>query len=160
MSLSFLHAHRPLAALFQSRILPPLIFLRTSHHTSSDLPPIPPDLPSLRTNDDKDQARSWIEQFKSYTIPKSLVDMTFSRSSGPGGQVCNHSFSEYILTEHYKNVNKVNTKATLRCPVDSPWIPAWSRRALTGTVRGCLLRCFKRWGMNEINPTEILCRFF
>jgi len=42
------------------------------------------------------------------------VTMSFSRSSGPGGQ----------------NVNKVNTKATVRCALDVPWIPAWAKTVL------------------------------
>ena len=34
-----------------------------------------------------------------------------------------------------QNVNKVNTKATLRCPIDTPWIPLWARDHLKKTVR-------------------------
>lgn len=46
-------------------------------------------------------------------IPESQVEWTFSRSSGPGGQ----------------NVNKVNTKATLRWipPAEFLPAPAWKR---------------------------------
>lgn len=33
-----------------------------------------------------------------------------------------------------KNVNKVNTKATLRCAVDSSWIPSWASSALMNNV--------------------------
>ncbi|KAJ3555344.1 hypothetical protein NM688_g2627 [Phlebia brevispora] len=76
--------------------------------------PPPPNLTILETPEQNAQARVWIEQFKSHTIPRELVDLAFSRSSGPGGQ----------------NVNKVNTKATLRCPLSSWWIPAWARDAL------------------------------
>ena len=49
--------------------------------------PRPPDLRALDTPEDNQKARSWLEQFKTREIPKELVEMTFSRSSGPGGQV-------------------------------------------------------------------------
>ncbi|ORY06023.1 hypothetical protein BCR34DRAFT_490432 [Clohesyomyces aquaticus] len=48
-------------------------------------------------------ARRWLEQLNAETIPKSIGEVTFSRSSGPGGQ----------------NVNKVNSKATLKVPLDA-----------------------------------------
>ncbi|KAE9403314.1 hypothetical protein BT96DRAFT_815110, partial [Gymnopus androsaceus JB14] len=60
------------------------------------------------------EARKWVDQFKNCEgIPKSSdgIEFSFSRSSGPGGQ----------------NVNKVNTKATLRCSVNAYWIPLWAR---------------------------------
>jgi len=46
-------------------------------------------------------ARIWLLNFTADSIPKHLWKVTYSRSSGPGGQ----------------NVNKVNSKATLRVPV-------------------------------------------
>ncbi|KAF2096341.1 peptidyl-tRNA hydrolase domain-containing protein [Rhizodiscina lignyota] len=54
-------------------------------------------------------ARKWLAKFDAETIPKSICEVDFSRSSGPGGQ----------------NVNKVNSKATLRVPLSSllPHIP-------------------------------------
>ncbi|KAF2233716.1 peptidyl-tRNA hydrolase domain protein [Viridothelium virens] len=48
-------------------------------------------------------ARQWLANFDPDTIPREACDVSFSRSSGPGGQ----------------NVNKVNSKATLRVPLDS-----------------------------------------
>ncbi|TFK94056.1 hypothetical protein K466DRAFT_22027 [Polyporus arcularius HHB13444] len=86
-------------------------------HTGQDVLPAPPSLPKLENASQSDLARTWIEQFASRQIPKSLVEFTYSRSSGPGGQ----------------NVNKVNTKATLRCPIDAPWIPLWAREHLKKT---------------------------
>ncbi|EDR04026.1 uncharacterized protein LACBIDRAFT_330957 [Laccaria bicolor S238N-H82] len=62
------------------------------------------------------EARAWVEKFKAVSTLRGVggVEMMFSRSSGPGGQ----------------NVNKVNTKATLRCPTNAPWIPEWARKEL------------------------------
>ena len=62
---------------------------------------------------------SWVERFKSVSPASDLreakgISLSFSRSSGPGGQ----------------NVNKVNTKATIRCALDAPWIPMWAKPAL------------------------------
>ncbi|KAF2085426.1 peptidyl-tRNA hydrolase domain-containing protein [Saccharata proteae CBS 121410] len=55
---------------------------------------------STTTSEEEDvvAARKWLAQFNPETIPRSLCDISFSRSSGPGGQ----------------NVNKVSSKATLR----------------------------------------------
>ncbi|KAK2462961.1 hypothetical protein APHAL10511_005013 [Amanita phalloides] len=90
-----------------------LSFLKHFNHASDTLP-TPPFLRSVDSPEDKIAARSWIAQFKKLAVPKRLVKFTFARSSGPGGQ----------------NVNKVNTKASLRCNVDAAWIPAWARPQL------------------------------
>lgn len=37
----------------------------------------------------------------------------------------------------WQNVNKVNTKVTLKCPVNSPWIPRWAMPVLLKNV-GCI----------------------
>ncbi|KAJ6260444.1 hypothetical protein Dda_4670 [Drechslerella dactyloides] len=59
--------------------------------------------PASSTPDEKElvQARSWLKTFTQHKIPRNIGEFVFSRSSGPGGQ----------------NVNKVNSKATLRIPV-------------------------------------------
>ncbi|KAF8813477.1 hypothetical protein BYT27DRAFT_7181021 [Phlegmacium glaucopus] len=72
--------------------------------------PNPPIISELITEQDAEEARTWATQFVNIKVPKEAVDFSFSRSSGPGGQ----------------NVNKVNTKATLRCPVNASWIPRWA----------------------------------
>ncbi|TDL25760.1 hypothetical protein BD410DRAFT_717138 [Rickenella mellea] len=59
-------------------------------------------------------ARDWASNFKAARIPRDAVEMSFSRSSGPGGQ----------------NVNKVNTKATVRCHLSAKWIPLWAHDRL------------------------------
>ncbi|KAH9055510.1 hypothetical protein EDB87DRAFT_1762460, partial [Lactarius vividus] len=80
--------------------------------------PTPPPLSVLATSKDVAAARDWLKGFSGCSIPRAAVDITFSRSSGPGGQ----------------NVNKVNTKSTLRCALDSSWIPLWARDGLQESV--------------------------
>ncbi|KAF9478861.1 hypothetical protein BDN70DRAFT_722835 [Pholiota conissans] len=75
-------------------------------------PPIPPPLSVLESEHDNALASTWAKAFEAThgKIPRDLVELSFSRSSGPGGQ----------------NVNKVNTKATLRCSLNQSWIPRWA----------------------------------
>jgi len=72
--------------------------------------PKPPIISKLVTEQDTEEARTWVTQFTNVKVPKESVEFSFSRSSGPGGQ----------------NVNKVNTKAQLRCPANATWIPRWA----------------------------------
>ncbi|KAL5335724.1 hypothetical protein BJX70DRAFT_309099 [Aspergillus crustosus] len=74
--------------------------------------PIRRSFTSRRTessNDEVTAARHWLSKFNSTIIPRQVGEVSFSRSSGPGGQ----------------NVNKVNSKATLKVPLDSllPLLP-------------------------------------
>ena len=62
--------------------------VRRSVHTGSQHGlPIPPALQTLENAEQSAQARTWIDKFKSHEIPKGSVEFTYSRSSGPGGQV-------------------------------------------------------------------------
>ena len=55
--------------------------------------PAPPPLSVLATSKDVAAARDWVKSFGGCTIPKAMVDIAFSRSSGPGGQVRPHSLT-------------------------------------------------------------------
>ncbi|EEA20758.1 hypothetical protein TMatcc_000747 [Talaromyces marneffei ATCC 18224] len=56
------------------------------------------------------KARDWLSKFTINSIPRNICAISFSRSSGPGGQ----------------NVNKVNSKATLKVPLSAllPLVPS------------------------------------
>jgi hypothetical protein len=49
--------------------------------------PIPPALSSLENKSDTAGAREWLNAFRDATLPRNLVELSFARSSGPGGQV-------------------------------------------------------------------------
>ena len=40
-------------------------------------------------DEDHKEARTWLARFNTNTIPKDVCKLTFSRSSGPGGQNVN-----------------------------------------------------------------------
>ncbi|KAJ7173938.1 RF-1 domain-containing protein [Mycena crocata] len=88
--------------------------MRNAHSASSRPIPVPPQISALETLEENASARAWIAQFRAAQIPKESIHLSFSRSSGPGGQ----------------NVNKVNTKATLRCALAEKWIPLWAQAEL------------------------------
>lgn len=67
--------------------------LRTKHSLRATALPTPPPLSVLITSKDVAAARDWLKSFGECSIPRAAVDITFSRSSGPGGQVCPHSFA-------------------------------------------------------------------
>lgn len=64
-----------------------IVVIHRGIRSSSEGLPVPPPLQSLVTSQDTQAARGWLEKFKGVTIPKDVVEVTFSRSSGPGGQV-------------------------------------------------------------------------
>ncbi|KAL2367503.1 peptidyl-tRNA hydrolase domain-containing protein [Blastomyces gilchristii SLH14081] len=55
------------------------------------------------TDEELGTARIWLSQLTPRTIPRNIGEVSYSRSSGPGGQ----------------NVNKVNSKVTLKIPLSS-----------------------------------------
>ncbi|PGH21573.1 hypothetical protein AJ80_03133 [Polytolypa hystricis UAMH7299] len=66
--------------------------------SSRQVPPVSAAL----TETELSTARNWLAKLTINTIPRNVGDASYSRSSGPGGQ----------------NVNKVNSKATLKVPLD------------------------------------------
>ena len=88
--------------------------------------------------------RSWLVEFRKVKLERSDAELSFSRSSGPGGQVsklfvwaicsrsCILNFGLLLL----QNVNKLNTKASARCSLHSTWIPEWARPGLKSSVSG------------------------
>jgi len=61
---------------------------RTDHRLRATSLPTPPPLSNLATSKDAAAARDWLMRFRGCPIPRAAVDVAFSRSSGPGGQVC------------------------------------------------------------------------
>ena len=113
--------------------------LRAFHANAPRLSlPIPPALLNLETKADTASAREWLNAFKVATVPRNMVDLSFARSSGPGGQVCvsprDIAISHPLTFCTPQNVNKVNTKATVRCHIDAEWIPPWARAELRKSV--------------------------
>ncbi|KAL1955434.1 hypothetical protein VTO42DRAFT_8590 [Malbranchea cinnamomea] len=61
------------------------------------------------SEEELDAARDWLAKLRPQTIPRNICSVSYSTSSGPGGQ----------------NVNRSNTKATLTVPIASllPLVP-------------------------------------
>ena len=116
---------------------------------SSSTGHFPPSIPKLETTEENSQARQWITKFRTIDIPKGDVEFTYSRSSGPGGQVCSIPVFEVLRSRpkrSVQNVNKVNTKATLRLSLTSSWIPLWARDSLRKSVSQSSLSCAPQFG--------------
>ncbi|OAD71893.1 hypothetical protein PHYBLDRAFT_169808 [Phycomyces blakesleeanus NRRL 1555(-)] len=76
------------------------------------------------------KATEWIKRLSKATIPPKQLQLSFSRSSGPGGQNVNKGMYE----------NHISTKVTLRLALQSAdWIPAYAKDKLASTKTGDLI---------------------
>jgi len=74
--------------------------------------PEPPPIAQLVTEQDNAKASDWIAEFAApnMRIPRDLVELTFSRSSGPGGQV-----SRFFLLKFKLFFLTISTKKNEEC---------------------------------------------
>jgi hypothetical protein len=87
--------------------------------------PSPPNIHALVTPEHTAEARLWISQFQRHTIPKAAVRFTFSRSSGPGGQVSafekclSVTRSDFCLAECEQAEYQSNSTMFYSCSMDT-----------------------------------------
>lgn len=93
--------HGPAFPQFQ--LVNALRFLRFPDTPGSSPPPFPPDMPptnwgifyrtfaSRSADSELDRARTWLTSLSPSSIPRHIGHVSFSRSSGPGGQNVNKS---------------------------------------------------------------------
>lgn len=79
MQLRILHQLKPSVNVVQ--------YFRRHYSIPRSLPG-PPQIKELKGHEESSAAKSWIAEFRKLDLPRDLVQWTFSRSSGPGGQVC------------------------------------------------------------------------
>ncbi|KAI5277003.1 hypothetical protein E4T47_00015 [Aureobasidium subglaciale] len=84
-------------------------------------------------DDELDAARRWLANFNAETIPRNICDVSFSRSSGPGGQNVNKYFRRLSRPNKLRRLCRVNSKATLRLPLSAllPMLPVVLRPAVS-----------------------------
>lgn len=82
--------------------------------------------PTASPNDSGDAlhtARTWLNELHAQTIPIAAIgELTFSRSSGPGGQNVNKYDKRLIIRNRRAaliRLHRVNSKATLKVPIDA-----------------------------------------
>ena len=68
-------------------VQPPVRFFGHSARSLAAAPAALLKLPSLETEEHHRLAREWTSDFVVDDIPKQAYDITYARSSGPGGQV-------------------------------------------------------------------------
>jgi hypothetical protein len=64
--------------------------IRRTYSNSNNSLPAAPQFATLASPEHINEARSWISSFRSRSIARGAVELSFSRSSGPGGQVCSN----------------------------------------------------------------------
>lgn len=93
---------------------------RTNYRVEATSLPTPPPLSNLATSKDAAAAHDWLMRFRGCPIPRPVVDITFSRSSGPGGQVCLPSCLSFHHTEQMM-ANRMSIKSIQRQQCGVPW---------------------------------------
>lgn len=112
-------------------LAPPLIprhapSFRPLSSSSSRLGPASPELLALKElvkDEDHALAREWLDDFVPEDVPKTSYEVSYARSSGPGGQ----------------HVNKTNSKAVVRFDLHrakAVWLPPFVVPALQQSVSG------------------------
>ena len=78
-----------------------------------------------RNDDELNSARIWLANLGESSLPKTIGDVSYSRSSGPGGQNVNKSVVVLPFQEIHPDYSRVNSKAQLRVPLDRllPFVP-------------------------------------
>lgn len=78
------------------------------------------------SEEEQKAARTWLASYNPGTIPRSLCDMSFSRSSGPGGQNVNKYDGPRHIYSYSLTLTRTNSKATLRLSLKDllPLIPS------------------------------------
>lgn len=72
-----------------TRIFPPLV--RTRYKVAQHFRSLTSQarVPDEASEEEHAAARTWLSKFRIHSIPRKLCEITFSRSSGPGGQSVN-----------------------------------------------------------------------
>ncbi len=116
----------PTPTMLTSRVTLPRLPLSLRHLSTSPrrLGPAPPELLALKELVEDEHhilARDWLDSFVPEDVPKTSYEVSYARSSGPGGQ----------------HVNKTNSKAVVRFDVfraRGVWLPPFLVAALQQSV--------------------------
>ena len=80
---------------------------------------------TIFADEDLDNARRWYDQSQGSLVPSGIGEVSFSRSSGPGGQNVN-KYAQVFVPYLHTDSSRVNSKAQLRVPLSQllPVVPA------------------------------------